>query len=162
VELVLRAAIVFFFLWMITRLVGRASLSEITTFELLIYVTMGDLIQQAVTQQDYSLTSAGLTVGIFALLTIGLSYVSWRFPRLRPWIRGKPVFVIRSGEPVLDVMRRQRLTMDDLMASAREQGLASIVNVRYAVLETDGKISFLTSSDSSDSDGAPEKSEASE
>src|SRR5690242_4724229 len=105
-ELVIRAALVFMFLWMITRLLGRASLSEITTFELLIYVTMGDLIQQTVTQQDYSITAALLAIGVFAVLTIALSYLSWRFPRLRPLIRGKPVFVVRFGEPVLAVMRR--------------------------------------------------------
>src|SRR6476646_7346872 len=93
-ELVVRAVIVFSFLWLVTRVVGAAALSEITTFELLIYVTMGDLIQQAVTQQDYSLTSAVLAVGVFALLTIALSYSSWRWPRLRPLIRGAPVMIM--------------------------------------------------------------------
>lgn len=161
-ELVMRAVVVFSFLWVITRLLGRASLSEVTTFELLVYVTMGDLIQQAVTQQDYSLTSAFLAIGVFTLLTIALSYVSWRFPGLRPLIRGKPVFVVLAGVPVSEVMRRQRLTLDDLMASAREQGLLSLAGVRYAVLETDGKISFLTAASGDDGGGAPDKSPVAE
>lgn len=142
-EIILRAVVVFGFLWLITRAVGRASLSELTTFELLLYVTMGDLIQQAVTQQDYSLTSAFLGIGTFALLTVGLSYASWRWPRLRPVIRGTPVVILRQGDPIGDVMRKERLTMDDVMASARAQGIRRLSDVDLAVLETDGKISFF-------------------
>jgi uncharacterized membrane protein YcaP (DUF421 family) len=162
-EIVLRTAAVFVFLWLITRVVGRASLSEITTFELLLYVTMGDLIQQAVTQQDYSMTSAILAVGVFALLTIALSYTSWRFPRLRPLIRGLPVLVMREGEPIPEALRRQRLTMDDIMAAAREQGIRRLSQVDLAVLETDGRISFFQADATSDNDdGASDKPPASD
>ncbi|MDX6308352.1 MAG: hypothetical protein QOI06_1398 [Nocardioidaceae bacterium] len=165
-EIVLRAVVVFAFLFLVTRVVGRASLSEITPFELLIYVTMGDLIQQSVTQQDFSLTSAFLAVGVFALLTIGLSYTSWKWPRLRPLIRGTPVMLIRSGAVLDDVMRAQRLTMDDLLAAAREQGIRRLSDVDVAVLETDGKISFFqhqeASTSSDDSSGAADKPRASE
>jgi len=153
-EIIVRALVVFTFLWVVTRVVGRASLAEITTFELLIYVTMGDLVQQSVTQQDYSLTSAVLAVGVFALLTIALSYVSWRWPRLRPVIRGTPVMVLRGGEPITEAMRRQRLTMEDLMAAAREQGIRRLAQVDLAVLETDGKISFFEADSSQDGSGA--------
>jgi uncharacterized membrane protein YcaP (DUF421 family) len=161
-EIIVRALVVFVFLWMITRVVGRASLSEITTFELLLYVTMGDLVQQAVTQQDYSLTSAFLGIGVFALMTIALSYASWRWPRLRPVIRGTPVMVMRAGSPLGDVMRKQRLTMDDVMAAAREQGIRRLSDVDLAVLETDGKISFFQAEQSSgeDASGAADKSGA--
>jgi uncharacterized membrane protein YcaP (DUF421 family) len=157
-EIVVRAAIVFIFLWFVTRVVGAAALSEITTFELLVYVTMGDLIQQAVTQQDYSLTSAVLAIGVFALFTIALSYSSWRWPRLRPLIRGTPVVVMRNGAPVGEVMRRQRLAMDDVMAAAREQGIRRLSDVDLAVLETDGKISFFEAEKGSDdASGAADK-----
>ena len=63
----------FGFLWLVTRVVGRSTLGELSTFQLLLYVTMGDLVQQSVTQQDYSVTSGVLAVGVFALLTILLS-----------------------------------------------------------------------------------------
>ncbi len=142
-EIVLRAVVVFTFLWIITRVVGRVTLSELTTFELVLYVTMGDLVQQAVTQQDYSLTSAFLGVGVFALLTIGLSYASWRWPRLRPVIRGTPVVILQQGSPLGEVMAKERLTMEDVMAAAREQGIRRLSAVDIAVLEADGKISFF-------------------
>jgi uncharacterized membrane protein YcaP (DUF421 family) len=168
-DIVYRAALIFFFLWVITRVVGRSTLGELSTFELLLYIVMGDLIQQSVTQQDYSVTSAVLAVGVFALLTIALSYIAWRWPGMRTLIRGAPVLVLQRGTPLTDVMRRQRLTLDDLMAAAREQGIRRLSDVEVAVLEADGSISFFKpelssgSSDSpSDSSGAPAKPRASE
>ncbi|MDX6367114.1 MAG: hypothetical protein QOK30_2190 [Nocardioidaceae bacterium] len=142
-DIVFRAALVFLFLWVITRVVGRTTLGELSTFELLLYIVMGDLIQQAVTQQDYSLFSAVLAIGVFALMTIALSYASWRWPALRTLIRGTPVLVLQRGTPLTDVMRRQRLTIDDLMAAAREQGIRRLSDVEVAVLEADGSISFF-------------------
>ena len=122
-EVVFRAVVVFCFLWLITRAVGRSTLGELSTFELMLYVTMGDLVQQGITQQDFSLTSAILAVGVFALLTVALSYANWRWPRLRPVTHGVPVIVVSDGEPQLDTMRAERLSLDDLMAAAREQGV---------------------------------------
>jgi uncharacterized membrane protein YcaP (DUF421 family) len=159
VEIVIRAIIVFAFLWLITRAVGRATLGELSTFELLLYVTMGDLVQQGVTQQDYSLTSAVLAVGVFALLTVSLSYLSWRVPRLRKLIRGRPVVIIRHGALQTKEMARERLTFDDLVASAREQGIRRISDIELAVLETNGRISFFTPEESTS--GAPDTAAAS-
>jgi uncharacterized membrane protein YcaP (DUF421 family) len=155
-EIVVRALVVFFFLWVITRVVGRTTLGELSTFELLLYVTMGDMVQQAVTQQDYSVTSAFLAVGVFALLTVALSYTSWRFPGLRPLIRGRPVVIVRNGDLVTAEMARQRMPFDDLVASAREQGIRRISDIEIAVLETNGKISFFTEDANQGRSGAPE------
>lgn len=154
-EIVLRALVVFAFLWVITRAVGRATLGELSTFELILYVTMGDLVQQAVTQQDYSVTGSFLAVGTFALLTVALSWTVWRFPRTRPLIGGKAVVVFADGRPVEDVMRRQRLTLGDLLAAARQQGIRRTKEIEYAVLEANGKISFFTFED--DKAGAPDQ-----
>ncbi|HEY2831035.1 MAG TPA: YetF domain-containing protein [Sporichthyaceae bacterium] len=143
-EIVFRATIVFAFLWLVTRAVGRSTLGELSTFQLLLYVTMGDLVQQGVTQQDYSLTSAFLAIGVFALLTVGLSYADWRWPRIRPVVHGVPVVLATRGELCMDLMRAERVSLDDMMAAAREQGIERFAQVRLAVLEADGRISFFT------------------
>jgi uncharacterized membrane protein YcaP (DUF421 family) len=143
-EIVVRATIVFAFLWLVTRAVGRSTLGELSTFQLLLYVTMGDLVQQGVTQQDYSLTSAFLAIGVFALLTTALSYADWRWPRVRPSVHGVPIVLACNGELCLDVMRSERVSLDDMMAAAREQGIERFAEVRLAVLEADGRISFFT------------------
>ena len=154
-EIVLRALVVFLFLWVVTRAVGRATLGELSTFELILYVTMGDLVQQAVTQQDYSVTGAFLAVGTFALLTVALSWPQWRFPRLRPLVTGAAVVVFADGAPLEDVMRRQRLALGDLLSAARQQGIRHTREIEYAVLEANAKISFFTV-DPQES-GAPEQ-----
>ncbi len=154
-EIVIRALVVFSFLWLVTRAVGRSTLGELSTFELLLYVTMGDLVQQAVTQQDYSVTAGLLAVGTFALLTVALSWLQWRFPRVRPVVTGRPVLVFRDGQPVEEAMRRQRLALADLLVGAREQGIRHTADIEYAVLEADGRLSFFTRDPATA--GAPEK-----
>jgi uncharacterized membrane protein YcaP (DUF421 family) len=153
-EIVIRATVMFIFLWAVTRAVGRSTLGELSTFELLLYVTMGDLIQQSVTQQDYSVTTGCLTVSVFALMTVLLSWLQWRFPRTRSVIRGKPVVIVRNGRLLPVPARQQRFTESDLLATARQQGIRSVSEIELAVLEADGKVSFFTATGSSE--GAPE------
>ena len=154
-EIVLRALVVFVFLWVITRAVGRSTLGELSTFELLLYVTMGDLVQQAITQQDYSVTAGVLAVGTFALLTVALSWTQWRFARVRPVVTGRPVMIWRDGLPIEEAMRRHRLAIEDCLVAAREQGIRHASEIEYAVLETDGRVSFFTTGP--ESSGAPDK-----
>lgn len=154
-EIVVRALVLFVFLWIVTRAVGRSTLGELSTFELLLYVTMGDLVQQGVTQQDYSITSAVLAVGTFALLTVLLSWLQWRFPRARPVLTGRPLLVVRGGQVLKDAMRAQRLSTADFLVAAREQGIRRTADIEYAVLEADGRLSFFTYDDTHA--GAPEK-----
>lgn len=155
-EIVIRALVIFFFLWLITRSVGRSTLGELSTFELLLYVTMGDLVQQGVTQQDYSVTAAVLAVGTFAVLTVALSWLQWKFPRTRDFVTGRPVVVVSDGALQEEALRRQRLSTADLLVAAREQGIRRTSEIEYAVLEADGRLSFFIYEDSGES-GAPEK-----
>jgi uncharacterized membrane protein YcaP (DUF421 family) len=153
-EIVVRAAVIFIFLWIITRAVGRSSLGELSTFQLLLYVTMGDLVQQAITQQDYSVTAGILAVSTFALMTVVFGWVNWRFARTRPLLHGLPLVIVKDGEPQLAAMARERMTLTDLYSMARQQGVGNLSDVDIAVLETDGKVSFFTKD--SQSQGAPD------
>jgi uncharacterized membrane protein YcaP (DUF421 family) len=143
VDIVLRAAAVFILLFVITRTIGRRELGQMEPFDLILLVVVGDLIQQGVTQSDYSITGAALAVGTLAVLTVALSYLSYRYRRLRPVLDGQPVVLISEGEPVGANLRRERITLDELRAEARLQQIESLGDVRLAVLETSGKISFI-------------------
>jgi uncharacterized membrane protein YcaP (DUF421 family) len=153
-EIVFRSLFIFLFLWVVTRAVGRSSLGELSTFQLLLYVTMGDLVQQSVTQQDYSLTGSVLAVSTFALLTVLFGWINWRWRRARPLIAGVPLLIVRDGEPLIDALRHERMSIDELYAQARQQGIRRLSDIELAVLETDGKVSFFTSGGGDD--GAPE------
>ncbi len=157
-EIAYRALIIFFFLWIITRVVGRSTVGELSTFQLVLFITMGDLVQQAVTQQDYSLTAGIVAVSVFASLTILISWVTLRWPALRSLTHGVPVLIVKDGIPIQRAMRRERLTPDDLQAAARQQGFERISHIRLAILETNGSISFFaTDAAEDDRSGAEEK-----
>jgi uncharacterized membrane protein YcaP (DUF421 family) len=158
VEIVIRTVIIFVFILLLTRAIGRKELSELTAFELILLVTIGDLIQQGVTQEDQSLTGAILAVGTIGLLIVCLSYASFRWRGLRRFVRGLAVVVVRDGRPVEEAMRIERLTTDDVIESAREQGIDDLGKVKLAVLEPDGKFSFIQSDGSTPQEDTTKKS----
>jgi uncharacterized membrane protein YcaP (DUF421 family) len=104
---------------------------------------VGDLVQQGITQSDYSLTGLVIAVSVMALLTVLVSWVSYRFPRLRPVLDGEPIVIMRDGKPLEQNLKRERVTLAEVEAEARLQQIASLSDVRWAVLETNGKISFV-------------------
>ena len=142
-EIILRATTIYFFLWAVTRGVGKRELSEMTAFELILLVTMGDLIQQGATQEDMSLTGAGLAVGTLAFWILVFAYLSWRFKRARAVLEGVPVVVVRDGQPLDKVLEIERLTVEEVYQAARSQGIADMATVHVGVLEPDGRFSFL-------------------
>ncbi len=157
-EIILRATVLYLFLWLVARGTGKRELSQMTAFELILLVTMGDLIQQGVTQEDMSVTGAFLAVGTLAFWILTFGYVGWRFPWARPAIEGVPVVVVRDGVPLDDVLKLERLTRAELDESARNQGIDDLAQVKLAVLEPDGKFSFLRARGVEDSGGpAPKK-----
>jgi uncharacterized membrane protein YcaP (DUF421 family) len=145
-DIVLRAIVIFAFLLLLTRVVGRRELSSLEPFDLILLIVIGDLVQQGVTQSDHSVTGATLAAGTFAVLTVAVSYLSFRFARLRPVIEGEPMILMQDGEPIERNLRRERITLGELAAAARQQGIASLDRVKWAVLETGGRISFITKS----------------
>ena len=143
-EIVFRALVIFFFLWIVTRAVGRSSLGELSTFQLLLYVTMGDLVQQGITQQDYSVTASVLAISTFAVLTVGFGWASYKSRRGRPLINGVPLVIVKDGEPLIEALKHERMSLDDVYAQARQQGIRKLSEIELAILETDGKVSFFT------------------
>ncbi|HEY6606546.1 MAG TPA: YetF domain-containing protein [Gaiellaceae bacterium] len=147
-DIVIRAAVAFLFILLLTRIVGRRELNTLEPFDLILLVTIGDLVQQGVTQNDFSVTGLMLAVGTIGLLTVLFSYLPWRFRRLRPILEGVPVILIQDGNVIEKNLRRNRLTQEEIAAEARTQQIDSFDRIRWAVLETSGKISFIEQSSS--------------
>jgi uncharacterized membrane protein YcaP (DUF421 family) len=142
-DLVLRALLAFFFVLLLTRVVGRRELSSLQPFDLILLVMIGDLVQQGVTQNDFSITGMLLVGSTIGLLAVAVSWTSFRFPRLRPVLDGEPVVVVQDGAPIQKNLSRNRLTLEELRAAARQEQIASLDDVQWAVLETSGRISFI-------------------
>jgi len=146
-DIVLRGIVVFFALYVLMRVIGRRELSKLEPFDLILLIILGDAVQQGLTQDDYSLTGSLLAVVTIAVLQVALSFLNFRFPRLRPVINGEPIVVVQDGKPIEKNLNRERLTLDDLAESARLQGIGSLDDVAWGVLETSGAISFIKKSD---------------
>jgi uncharacterized membrane protein YcaP (DUF421 family) len=147
-DLVLRAIFLFVFVYGLTRIIGRRELSSLEPFDLILLIVLGDAIQQGLTQDDYSVTGAVLVIGTLALLQVFTSFLSFRFARLRPILQGEPVIVVQDGDPVLKNLRRERTTVEEVAAEARKQQIESLDEVKWAVMETSGQMTFIKKSGS--------------
>jgi uncharacterized membrane protein YcaP (DUF421 family) len=142
-DIVIRAAVAFLFVLLLTRVIGRRELSQLQPFDLILLVMIGDLVQQGVTQNDFSVTGLVLAGGTIAVLTVLTSYVSWRLPWVRPVLDGEPLILLEDGRLIEKNLRRERMTPGEIEEAARLQQIDSLDKVRWAVLETNGQISFI-------------------
>ena len=142
-QILLRSLVLFLFVWLVIRIAGRKELSQMTSFDLVIVVVLGDLIQQGVTGDDRSMVGGMLAVTTFALLAVFLSYISFRFRAARPLLEGEPVIVVREGRFLKDVMRIERLTEDEVREAARSKGIERMSQVAVGIMEADGPFAFL-------------------
>jgi uncharacterized membrane protein YcaP (DUF421 family) len=142
-DVILRAAFIFFFVWLILRGMGKRELAQLNAFELVLLIVMGDLIQQAVTLEDHSVVGAMAIISTLAILTVGTSWVSLRSGWFARLFEGQAAPVWKDGAPVERTMRQERIRFEELEAEARKQGIARLEDVHVATLEDDGTISFL-------------------
>ena len=142
-DIVLRGIVLFVFVSFIMRIVGRRELSSLGAIDLVLLIVLGDSIQQGLTQDDYSVIGAMIAVSTIALMQVGLSYVGFRFRRLRPVLEGEPIVIVQDGRVIDRNLRRDRITRDEVLEEARQQQIGSLDEVAWGVLEPNGKISFL-------------------
>ena len=142
-DIVARAAVMFFVLYVLLRIMGKRELGQLTPFELVVMIVLGDLIQQAVTHNDFSLTGAILAVSTFAFLAIAMSWLTYLSPRAEKLLDGEPRVVIRNGKLLKENLRRDRMTQSEVESEMRLAGIATMDQVAWAILEPQGKISFI-------------------
>ena len=147
-DIVFRACVVFAFLLLLTRIIGRRELSTLAPFDLILLIILGDAIQQGLTQDDYSLTGAFLAIGTIAVLQVVVSYTSFRIPFVRNVLEGHPIVIIQDGKPIEKNLKRERLKIEEVMEEARLQQISALDDIQWAVLEPSGNISFIPKSSS--------------
>jgi uncharacterized membrane protein YcaP (DUF421 family) len=143
-DLVIRATVVFFFIFLVTRIAGRRELSELQPFDLILLVVLGDLVQQGITQSDESVTGALIVISTITLLSVAVSWLSFRSGRVRTVTAGEPIILVQDGNLIERNLRRERLTRADVEEEARQQQVSSLSDIRWAILERDGTISVIS------------------
>ena len=142
-DIILRASILYLFLLLILRGLGGRSIGEMSPLELVVLLSMGDLIAQGALQEDFSLTGAFLAVGTMACWSVALSYLSFRSKTAARILEGAAIVVVRDGEPHIDVLKRRRITLDELKSGAREHGIADLSEVEIGIFEPNGDFTFI-------------------
>jgi uncharacterized membrane protein YcaP (DUF421 family) len=142
-QIVLRASVVFVIVLVVLRVLRKRSLGEMSPLQMVILIVIGDLVQQGVTQEDYSMTGVLLAVGTFAFWVTVLDWVTWRFRSTRRLVEGVPLVLIEDGVPVPETLKLELIPWEEVLEQARRDGIDDIRRVRLGVLETSGKMSFI-------------------
>jgi uncharacterized membrane protein YcaP (DUF421 family) len=142
-DILLRVSAIYVLLWVVTKGMGKRELAQMSSFELILLVAMGDLIQQGATQDDRSVTGAALAIIGLTFWVMITAFVSNRFRPAQDVLEGIPVVVVRDGVPVEEAMRLERVNLDDVAGAARRQGIGDLRAIRVGVLEPEGGFSFV-------------------
>ena len=145
-DLVIRATVVFFFIFLVTRVAGRRELSTLQPFDLILLVVLGDLVQQGITQSDQSVTGTLIVISTITLLSVAVSWVSFRSSKVRVMTEGEPIVLVQDGDLIERNLRRERITRGDIEEEARQQQVTSLSEIRWAILELNGSISVIPKS----------------
>jgi uncharacterized membrane protein YcaP (DUF421 family) len=142
-DIALRAIALYVFVVFVMRMIGRRELSTLTPFDLVLLIVLGDAIQQGLTQDDYSVTGAVVAVSALAIMQVTTSYISYRVKPFRKILKGEPIILIEDGKLLNQNLRRERITADDVAEEMRAQQIAAFDQVQWAILESNGTISFI-------------------
>ena len=142
-DIVLRAFAAYVFIVFLMRVVGKKELSSMEPSDIVLLVVIGDLVQNGITQSDYSVTGIVLAAGTIGLLATTTALLTHRSKRIRNLVEGEPVILVQNGETIARNLENERVTLDELMEQARLQQIESLDKVKWAVLETSGSISFI-------------------
>lgn len=142
-DIALRAIFLYAFVVLLMRVMGRRELTTLSAPDLVLLVVLGDTIQQGLTQDDYSVTGAVIAISTIAALQVGTSYLSYRSRRARRVLEGEPIVVIQDGKLIERNLKRERLRKDELAEEMRAQQIASVEDVDWGILESNGTMSFI-------------------
>ncbi|WP_027590330.1 YetF domain-containing protein [Pseudomonas sp. RL] len=143
-DVVLRAASLYFALMVLFRLAGRRSLAEITPFDLILLLVIGEATQEALLGDDHSFSNSLLAICTLVVLDVGLSMLKLRSKGTQRWLDGTPTLLVEHGRPLRARMVEARLQDEDILQAARQGlGLEHMEQIKYAILEPNGKISII-------------------
>ena len=144
-DTIIRAVIVYAFLFIVFRIAGKRSLAEITPFDFVLLLIIAETTQQALIGDDFSLVTAALLISTLFLIEIGLTLLKQRSSRVDRLLEGEPVVLVENGQPLQPRLEMERVDLDDILEAARRwRGLERLDQIKFAVLERDGNITIIS------------------
>jgi uncharacterized membrane protein YcaP (DUF421 family) len=143
VEIVARSSIIFFFMFVLMRGMKRRTISDLSPLEMILLVVLGDIVQQGVTQEDYSLSGTILAVSTFAFWIGVMNWLTYRSDRARRVLQGVPLVVIEDGRLIEQTLQLESIPVDEVHEAARQEGIGDLADVKLGILEVSGRFSFI-------------------
>jgi uncharacterized membrane protein YcaP (DUF421 family) len=145
---VFRGVVLYVFLMIVFRLIGRRTLNEATTFDLVLLLIISEVTQQALVGEDFSIMTAVMLICTLMGLDLVLTRIKQKSKKFDRVMEGTPLVIVDHGKPLEKRMNKTQVDMDDIMQVARTNfGLESMKDIKYAVLEKDGSISIIPYTD---------------
>jgi uncharacterized membrane protein YcaP (DUF421 family) len=146
-EQILRTTAIYGFMMVVFRFAGKRTLKDITVFDFVLLLVLSEGVQQALTSDDFSTVNAWVIIATFLALNIAMSLLKRRFRWLDRLLDGEPLIIVRNGVALEERMAKERVDLDEVMEAARQSGLESLDQIKYAVLERNGSISIIPARD---------------
>lgn len=146
-ETSLRTIIGFSVLLLLTRILGKKQMGQLTIFTYITGIALGNIAGDMVVHKDITITDGVTALTLWAILTLIVEYISLKSSKARVLLDGQPTIVIKKGEIMHDKLASLRLNIDDLTMLLRTNNVFSIRDVEYAILEPNGQLSLLKKSD---------------
>jgi len=143
VEKVIRSAAVYLFLLLGFRVTGKRQLGQMTAFDLVVLLIISNAVQNALIDNDNSLGGGLLGAMAILLLNVGVAWLTFRYKRIERVVEQTPTVIVKHGRILRENLRRELLSLPELRAALRREGMASLRNVRYVILEEDGYLSVI-------------------
>jgi uncharacterized membrane protein YcaP (DUF421 family) len=141
---VLRAAAIYLIVLIVFRIAGRRTLSDLTTFDFVLLLIIGEATQQALLGDDFSVINAALVIVSLVGFDIALSLTKQKSLWFAKIIDGKPIIIVEHGQMLGHRAKKARIDESDILEAARHsQGLERLDQIKFAILEKDGKISVI-------------------
>ena len=142
-ELIIRGSAMYLFLFLLFRVVIRRRVGAVGVADILVLVIIADAAQNGMSGEYKSVTDGAILVGTIVAWDYLIDWLNYRVPALRGWLEPPPLLLIRDGRMLHRNLRQEFVTVDELKAKLRENGVADIAEVREARMETDGQVSVL-------------------
>lgn len=149
-DAVLRAAAIYLFVLVVFRIAGRRTFSQMTSFDFVLLLIIGEATQQALLGDDFSVTNALIVIVALITMDIGFSIMKDRWAFFAKLVDGVPMVVVENGRPLRARMRRARIDESEVLEAARKlRGLERLEQIKFAVLEISGGITIVPKDDRS-------------
>lgn len=150
-SIIMRSAVIYIFIFIILRLGGKRTVGEMTTFDLVLLLIISEATQQALLDDDRSITGGMLAITTLVFIDIIVSLLTNKYTGLDNLLNGVPLIIVKDGKPLMERIKKSRLQIEDILEASRKfQGIESLAQIRYAVLEKDGTISIIPVNEKTD------------